>query len=47
MVIYPEEYSHEYHGENYDDFTAEPLTKGIEKIQKFGKEIGNIFKQSE
>jgi Kef-type K+ transport system membrane component KefB len=47
MIIYPEEYSHEYHGESYDDFTAEPLSKGIEKIQKIGKEIGNIFKQSE
>ena len=44
MVIYPHPYD-QYNGiEGYDDVSAEPLSKGIETIQKIGRGIGNIFK---
>ncbi|MBW7848172.1 MAG: cation:proton antiporter [Bacteroidales bacterium] len=44
IVIYPQQFSESHVMDQYDDITAEPLTKGIETIQKIGKGIGNIFK---
>lgn len=46
-VIYPQQFSQNYGIERYDDITAEPLSRGIETIQKIGKEIGSIFKKGE
>lgn len=31
----------------YEDFDNSPISKGVETIQKIGKEVGNIFKKSE
>jgi hypothetical protein len=31
---------------SYDDFDAVAITKGVEAIQKIGKEVGSIFKKS-
>lgn len=46
IVIYPQQYSNGYQLESYEDLTTtEPLSKGIETIQKLGKGIGNIFKK--
>lgn len=44
IVIYPQQFTESHVMDQYDDITAEPLTKGIETIQKIGKGIGNIFK---
>jgi Kef-type K+ transport system membrane component KefB len=44
LIIYPQQYTIDHFSENYEDISAEPINKGIETIQKFGKEIGNIFK---
>ncbi len=46
IVIYPQEYNNNLNIEQYNDFSSEPLTKGIETVQKIGKEIGSIFKRS-
>ncbi len=45
LVIYPQQFDQNYGGERYDDITIEPISKGIETIQKIGKGIGNIFKK--
>lgn len=47
LVIYPQQFDQNYGGERYDDITTEPISKGIETIQKIGKGIGNIFKKDE
>jgi len=44
LVIYPQQFSNSY-ADGYDEISAEPLSKGIETIQKLGKGIGNIFKK--
>jgi len=46
LVIYPQRYDLDI-SENYDDISVAPLNKGIETVQKIGKEIGNIFKKSD
>lgn len=46
IVIYPKEFDRNMNIEFYNDVSAEPLTKGIEVVQKFGKGIGSIFKKS-
>lgn len=43
MVIYPQQQETEI-SEGYEDVSSEPLTKGLESIQKIGKGLGNIFK---
>lgn len=46
IIIYPQQNeSVDFLTENYEDISAEPLSKGIETIQKIGKTIGNIFKK--
>ncbi len=45
LVIYPQQYDDNFKIEQYDDFSSEPLNKGIEAVQKIGKEIGSIFKR--
>lgn len=45
FIIYPQQYDQLYSNERYEDFTAEPLNKSIEAVQKIGKGIGNIFKK--
>lgn len=47
LVIYPQQFDRNYDGERYDDVYPEPLSKGIETIQKIGKGIENIFKKDE
>jgi Kef-type K+ transport system membrane component KefB len=44
LIIYPQQYTIDNFSENYEDISAEPINRSIEKIQKFGKGIGNIFK---
>ncbi|KIC92282.1 cation:proton antiporter [Flavihumibacter sp. ZG627] len=44
LLVYPSQYDSGNKFEEYDDINAEPLSKGIETIQKIGKEIGSIFK---
>lgn len=45
IVIYPQQYDDNYSIESYDDFSSEPLNKGIEAVQKIRKGIGSIFKK--
>lgn len=47
LVIYPQQFNHNYTGERYDDMYPEHLGKGIETIQKIGKGIENIFKKED
>ncbi|HEY8387727.1 MAG TPA: cation:proton antiporter [Parasegetibacter sp.] len=44
LLIYPSQHEADYKLSEYDDISTEPLSKGIETIQKIGKGIGNIFK---
>jgi Kef-type K+ transport system membrane component KefB len=37
IIVYPQQFEYHFVGEHYDDFTLNPLSKGIEQI-------GNIFK---
>lgn len=45
IIIYPRQSDVDYRDDNYDDISTEPLTKGIEVVQKIGKGIANIFKK--
>lgn len=47
LVIYPQQFNHNYGSERYDDISPEPLSKGIEAMQKIGKGIESIFKKDE
>jgi len=47
LVIYPQQFNNENLTESYDDISNEPLNKGIEKIQRLGKGIANIFKKDD
>ncbi|WP_117174025.1 cation:proton antiporter [Mariniflexile rhizosphaerae] len=47
LVIYPQQFSHDYTSERYYDISSKPLSKGIETIQKIGKGIENIFKKDD
>lgn len=46
LVIYPQQFTDGNISE-YDDFSSEPLNKGIEAIQKIGKGIGSVFKSKD
>ncbi len=48
FVIYPKQFEN-FSDERYADLdiSSEPLNKGIETVQKIGKEIGSIFKKKE
>jgi Kef-type K+ transport system membrane component KefB len=45
VIVYPQQHDMDHVYEEYEDVTSQPLSKGIEGIQKFGKEFGNIFKK--
>lgn len=45
IIIYPQEYDGDILREQYHDISTEPINKGIEVVQKFGKGIGSIFKK--
>ncbi len=47
LIIYPQQFSQVYDRELYEDISVEPISRGIETIQKLGKGIGNIFKREE
>jgi hypothetical protein len=44
VIIFPQQYKTEEGLEVFDDINTDPFNKGIESIQKIGKEIGKIFK---
>jgi Kef-type K+ transport system membrane component KefB len=44
LIIYPQHFSGENILDQYHDVTGRPLNKGIEAVQKIGKEIGAFFK---
>lgn len=48
FVIYPQQFDN-FSDDRYADLdiSSEPLNKGIEAVQKIGKEIGSIFKKKE
>ena len=46
IVIYPQQNNNEFWSDNYEDISTEPLSKGIETLQKISKGIGNIFKSN-
>jgi len=46
ITVYPSQNSLDNIYVNYDDFDPAALTKGVEAIQKIGKEVGSIFKKS-
>ncbi len=45
IVVYPSQGKQENVFTNYDDMQSSPLNKGVETMQKIGKEVGNIFKK--
>jgi hypothetical protein len=45
IVIYPSQNTSENLYGNYEDFDSSAISKGVEAIQKIGKEVGNIFKK--
>lgn len=44
IFIYPSMEFTENIYSNYEDFSGEAIVKGVETIQKIGKEVGNIFR---
>lgn len=46
ILVYPQQYDSGNKFDDYEDINGEPILKGLEAIQKFGKGIGNIFKNS-
>ena len=46
ILIYPSQLSDNLFN-SYDDISTSPITKGMETIQKIGKEVGSIFKGNE
>ncbi len=45
ILIYPSQNTSENLYGNYDDFDSSAISKGVEAIQKIGKEVGSIFKK--
>ena len=45
ILIYPSQEIEENIFSGYEDFGTTPITKGVETIQKIGKEVGSIFKK--
>ena len=46
ILIYPSQVSDNLFN-SYDDISTNPITKGMETIQKIGKEVGSIFKSTD
>jgi hypothetical protein len=47
ILIYPSQEIDENLYTGYDDFTTTPISKGVDAIQKIGKEVGSIFKKQD
>ena len=47
FVIYPQEFEDNYNAEPYNEFSSEPLNKGIEAVQKISKGLGSFLKKKE
>lgn len=45
IVIYPQANEGQWHMDNYEDFSAASMSKGVETIESFGKGIGSIFRK--
>jgi len=45
IIIYPRSYQIDSKYNEYGDINPEPLHQGLEKFQKFGKDIGNLLKR--
>jgi Kef-type K+ transport system membrane component KefB len=45
ILIYPSQEVSDSFFSSYDDFSTEAISKGVEKIQQIGKEVGSIFKR--
>ncbi len=45
IAIYPQQFSQRFNNVRYNNITTEPLSKGIETVQKIGRGIGSIFKK--
>jgi hypothetical protein len=45
IVIYPQQYQHDYLTDKYEDFSENPLTKGLEKMEQIRKDLGRIFQK--
>ncbi|HRE23471.1 MAG TPA: cation:proton antiporter [Bacteroidia bacterium] len=45
LIIYPQQYDGNTNLENYSEVSAETLNRGIEVVQKIGKEIGSMLKK--
>ena len=45
IIIYPSQSIVENMFGNYEDIDVSAITKGVEAIQKIGKEVGSIFKK--
>ena len=45
LLIYPSQEIAENLYSGYEDFTTTPISKGVDAIQKIGKEVGSIFKK--
>jgi len=46
VLIYPQQFDH-FTMVHYEDISSGPLNKGLETIQKIGKEFGSIFKKTD
>jgi hypothetical protein len=44
MVIYPQSFGQTFKSERYEDVSSEPLTKGIETVQRIGKGLGKVLR---
>lgn len=45
IIIYPRTYQTDSKYNEYRDINPEPLSQGIEQVQKIGREIGNLLKR--
>ena len=45
ILIYPSQEIEDNLFIGYDDISTTPILKGVETIQKIGKEVGSIFKK--
>ncbi len=47
IIIFPEQSHADYINEQYDDIDGTPLLRGVETLNRLGKEVGVIFKKTE
>jgi hypothetical protein len=47
LLIFPAQQGLENMYSNYEGFDATPISKGVEAIQRLGKEVGSIFKKQQ